>query len=33
VVVAGDGDVYRLPPGHRHRRASCRIRVLNARIP
>jgi hypothetical protein len=24
VVVAGDGNVYQLPPGHRHRRASCR---------
>jgi hypothetical protein len=26
VVVAGDRDVHQLPPGHRHRGGSCRIR-------
>jgi hypothetical protein len=25
VVVASDRDVHQLPPGHRHRRATCRI--------
>ena len=33
VVVASDRDVHQLPPGHRHRGASLRIRgVLYARI-
>ena len=31
VVVAGDGDVHQLPPGHRHRRASLRIRGCDVR--
>jgi hypothetical protein len=26
VVVARDRDVHQLPPGHRHRGGSCRIR-------
>ena len=33
VVVAGDGDVYQLPPGHRLRRASCRIRGTERPYP
>ncbi len=33
VVVASDPDVHQLPPGHRHRGGSCRIRgVVYARI-
>ena len=32
VVVASDRDVHQLPPGHRHRGGSCKIRGLNARI-